>query len=384
MLSGSSALYNEANKQIVTPKLKVELRQNSYGVSWIGSSMASDKWSRGKAINWKGLMIIENDVYNSAGTTRISTTPVFDSYLDLGDTLAAYGMVGASNTAVMRYYSNNGTSWYNGMTLWHGTSIIDALQVTTEDVMYYKERVGLTTTTDFYTRQYRASVIKSRVNDGATWNANSIDSEVSWLSGYLTEQILNGVRKGDFDYLFYPFGSSNVFTKIPGGVESGYDIRSIQSDGKSLFYKKRLVQKLDSHSGVLTLSNSLAVGPSNYYLGLRIRINSYAQDIKSVGSGVTLITPHSYGTMYMKSKDLIDWTFPIVTGFKFQSDEWFMNVLGSTEYELRIVTALEEFDSKREFLDIYKGSSTIDLSDNILAYNNKDNERISLKLGNMK
>lgn len=426
MIAGSSALYNEPNNQIVTPKLKVELRQNSYGVSSRGVSMDTEFYSYGKGINFKDKMILGKDVYDTNGTTKLSTVPVGDAYLNLGDTLAAYG--GISTLNVQRYYSNNGVSWDSGETLFHGTSVIDALCVTAEDQIYYRKRRGISVLDRVTVNGgwiMHETEIHSRTKDGSTWRDYTIDDDVSFNQGITIQSPpeirpfqgghdsvhkLVGARDSNgLDHLYYQY-SSDVMHDV---YLSGYKVRSTTTDGEQLFEKKTLLENIDKHAGIFQLGNDLAKGLSYYYMPIVVKQPYYTVADKKWG-GVTGFDSVNYGVAYLRSPNLKEWSFPILTSWKgvtlyseyslgsdslddsTSRDDGDENYLylspincvagSSNEFDFRMAIGLSHrvSGSVRDFFTVFAGSSILDISDDVINYRNVNNERINLTLGNYK
>ena len=120
-------------------------------------------------------------------------------------------------------------------------------------------------------------------------------------------------------------------------------------------------------------------------------MNIFIQDTKVLGGGVTIVDNFSLGNFMMKSSNLRDWTFPVMLGHKFNyqvnyktNEPLKLNIVsGLSGYEYRMILLKYQFDPRRqEYIDVIKKSDVIDLSDDIVSYQNKGNERITLTLGN--
>lgn len=371
MLTGSSALHYESQKSSNTPSIKITLKENLIGISRYHYGR---NFSRGSGIVWN-----ENYFILSQGKVWLRGVSEANYQFEVGLTIHDYSkipigeFVDNGSTLLLFYHWPLAGSSHNiyriasgGGTIWGGTQIvvnnfserIKALAPTGSTRCYF---IGTTSTT------YQAQIHIANYNGG-------------WGNTLLYEGYFEQAKKSYHNQM----GAKSMDNEDIIIFEAGIGIRVLRTDGINVLGVNDLTntdsgEKSPSES-YNPLSNTshmsnLNKGSTYYYFAIK-----YKQDNIINEGGATYTSSTRIQTLLLKSNDMLNWSIPVYLGIT-------EHLVLAYSYDIPMVIAgTTAGDEVALFGDYYfrlsKGSSTVDVSNNIINYQNQNNERISLTLKN--
>lgn len=377
MFSGLSAIHYEGQKQTVTPVIKATLRENFKGItlpfirSDINSSRAQGIYFNNHYIifhldNLTSVKALTTFDRTSSGFTQIAQTLLSvpagaqdcegGKFIECGSTLIFYTFGNSVNVLfphnISRVISGDGVNWGASNFVFYGTSAIADITPISENKLYYMEDADIVAGT--YTRKY---VLRKLEFDGVSWGASTVSAGIHY------NPRIDGVSYAGVDVLCVnSAGSSRAV--ITAGSLVRKEVSVITTQDGDVFSEDNIL----SSENVLVRQRNLSIGASYYYLNLDTRVISY-----KLAGGVTTMYTDGGGQYVLRSVDPRSWSIPVFHGI--------------TAYPL--VTGGNTLPTYSLFgasvmMDINLGATSIDISDNIINYQNQNNERISLTLGNYK
>ena len=430
MIKGNSAINYEGEKQNTTPFIKAELKQNSIGISLpTGQVNFNPRYRNSTAImynnaNWLllghasdvGLMrsqLISRDYlttgYSASSFVSIDANALTSDLYSDGATAVAFFSVYNSGAKLSRRTSYGGTVWgvSTDETVYSGASLVLAIAATSNNRVYSLE-VGTTLGASMIFR----AILKCSEKTGVTWETETLKTKPIILNHIVeatgqggakipTAKIGNfmvGDRNDNEDVLLintsgvstsldalFGFNASAGSTFVTTSRLSSMGVRMIRTDGLNVFEEKDITDTR-TPGQVMQIDNfAKGMGMSNWYLNTEQSFISYDNQ-----SGVTSFTVDKVVANVMRSGDLQRWGNPVsgnlTSGASITdslTDSFSRNGRGiifnsgacNLEYGIWGDTNTYEIQS---------GASALDVSDDIISYSNKNNDRISLQLGNYK
>lgn len=389
MLQGSSALLYESQRQILTPSVKLTMKDGS---RFLGLSQMWNKFQFDDAIEWNGFYIgvgtttrtdyarvsvvtwdkgLSTLAYTNLGLYANSGSGGGGKFLNTGLTLMLFTR-GSSGDGLNIVFSTGGTAWGNteGMSM-GGASILD-MQPTGTTRVY----ITLRTFHDNELSNALGSIVAVANKGISFWGRTNIYTQYlnkpnfPPRSGRIVGRTVNNE-----DILLLMYGKARTsFGELTG--DDG--IKMIKADGYNSYFDRDLViagifspGQGVSRSTSIDLSN-MALGNSTYYFVTNRIIQT------NLGNAGTQTTPMI--TSIHRSTDLIHWSSGELIG---TGNSMFRNVgiiSGSTTnnpMEL-IINA-----GNTDWAFVGRGITSVDLSPYVQNYSNDNNERISITLGNM-
>lgn len=409
---GSSRLNNFFNSIFGTPKIKIEVNPGIYGASSIAfyptgqtySSLATVSGSSGAYIThapagilFKGNYIVHNSTTSGLSCNSITTytaggsvlsqigitnapIPQQGSFYDAGETLIFDYIGGASGLNIRRYFSNNGTSWVGSSIIYTGTSQINSLVTTAEDTIYFNEIIESNFSYPTSSSNWKAKInrLKRDTSFGVTNILSKYEpSDVLYPVASQHRACLAGYRVGNFDYLLYATGVSTTYSEAkPTGIKQ----LEIDSNTAYILNTKTVVSELQSDYQIDL--GSISKGITKYYMPMLIYNKS---------------TSKYLGIYFSSTLDFYTWSAPLKvsnTEGSFKPCIPLVIAGTSSNYPLLkfFITDYQELTSTAGVVAKYQKPHTYDMfigdkqdiSHLLIGYGNNNNERISIRLGNMR
>lgn len=320
--------------------------------------------------------------YDANGSTVLNKVRLFGSnstkFIKEDDILYAFTLRGTGTSMFSRRGTTDGENWF-GETHWSisGVSVSDFAPVSPTRMYLLTNRSGVGSTNDYKMMNIR--VVK---HTSGSWGATQVYdvSDVYNIpnSDYGQELVAKRIKDRDKDVVIYKYSSSiSAIEGIKGLVLDGIPTNSHGEFSIIDTVKNPGTTALSPLRGIV-MSN-IAEGNSAYYIAIRIRMSNFGVKI---GSSFDPL----YGALYWsKSKDLINWSAPIPFGTSSGYVTGAGIVSGLTdgiEFTSLGVSVLQEDQYLTKH--ILSEANEIDISDDIVAYQNTNNENISLVVNNSK
>lgn len=372
MLNGSSALNFEGSRQITKPTIELKIRENSLGVSaaLMGATPGTEgPLSRNRGVNFKGQYVFNFGAFfrfneNFTGRTRtVFSVSTGGDFLNLGNTLIYFYM---DNTSLRSMNTTDGINWGNsqiGISL--GNFLNLNLNVVGETELY--TTVGTSGSGNF-------KIVKI-INSGS-WGVTDIGNKAFHSNNAsATNYKLSARRVDNLDYFLFTTGKSTLNAQ----VNKVDDIHLAKTDGINL-YESGLLLEGDESKGPNSISY-VSQGVSRFYFTYHQHSESTTEtDI----TGITNTNWHLQESYMFSSPNMQDWTAPLYLG---QSARSATNdnvvevntVIAGLSDNIEVVLNGES----QNFISL-KGSTEIDISENLVSYSNTNNQRVTLTLGNYK
>ena len=391
MLQGSSAIQNIGKSEVTSPSLRITLQENyhienqmkSTSLAQISQSINEKKHAaiffNNRHVVYRGEAAgstIEHRVYSygalGTGATNSGLFTAFDfndptqrsSFVVTGNTLTLFYIVGYSK--IYTQHSGDGINWGGTQLAFTGNTNdpLDVVGVASDEC--YILRTGAS---------YRAKIQYYNVTSGASRQimAGAHYNEPA----YADPKQLTGFRGLYRDNLL--FVTRDINKSVLDDVSSE-KIYTFKSDTYS-YYDKRLVTEVGA-TGSINMS-SMSLGVSYAYVWFRLngvrRMRIGFNDIV-VGNFILKFNDDlDYAVEAGISRAITDYEtalFPeIIAGST--------NMTGSTSFEYRYLYRTVE-NSQYVVPTVVRRDTEVDVSDDIITYDNQDNSRISLILGNRK
>lgn len=408
MITGSSSIQFEPQKQLITPDIKVNMNGNLMRGTTIYnliSGFSHSGWPLGSAINFNNRNIYtiydqgfnqvlvfssgESDPLPSTGT-GVTCKMIFDilgnsmvflrnQFYQNGDTLELiytwYNNIGATRLGkISMITSIDGMAWGGSQLLYEEprnlywspdkTSPQDIIK-TSANIIYFNETEDNSTTMYIY----------SLLCNAGTWG----ETHLIVSDDYYTVR-MGGIRHENIDTIIYSAGDRNVLNQ--------QRIIQIQSDGVNLLNKQYLN---NSNNNEVIIVNKIVKGISYYHAFFEVGFNKYVYKYQYTWYGRTAVVAMDKMGYYTKSVDAWNWNNLMLLNIGITDNESnpfprsAILVNNTDDNDLRFLYYGLSVIAKRCFyIKSYAGTSTIDLSDNIINYQNQNNERVTLTLGNYK
>lgn len=383
MINGSSAINYEANKQIVTPAIKAEIRENYY-FKEVGVSAATARRVYGR---FKDLCLGYERDNESLITREWGTYAIIGSGITIGtgitwdkgiwdgkfyrvnDNLMQFYYVkhvDDNNHYIYRIETSGGTVWGNTELLYYGTSRIGSVAVGGVSQVYFTE--GVDFPWDYagglylYWGRY---FIKSLRYTGSTWEANDLYTEYNIMRENYYTTTLNASRDGnDIDAIIFACRDA-----LPVDYETS-GLRIITTDGVNLLDSREYVD-IKQHSYVIGMyAACFGAGTTLYALETEI---GYWERIE-LGGQLVAAEAFIVGGLY----SLAQGNYNNITALRKLTGRYASIIDGASEGNLFV------FSGPTVFQELWTGISSLDVSDDIMNYQNQNNNRISITLGNYK
>ena len=163
---------------------------------------------------------------------------------------------------------------------------------------------------------------------------------------------------------------------IGGRNSSGDGLHVIETDGVNLFSDTEVIDQNCQTDRRIILGNFVNVS-SMFYLPM------FIEDIRvAYYTGKPSVEFNQYGLHLMQSADFKNWSLPIyIGGSNYNDVNGNLNcgiISGGTMTNLFSIISM-----LGTRLDFNKGSSSLDVSANVIDYSNQNNERLTITLGNL-
>ena len=399
MLSGSSAIHFEGTKKITTPKIEATLRSNSIlrdetrtlfatPHSYDAIEFNNEYTSVGSLAfllpfsNTRTVASRDKAGVSTASTTIGRLGPA--KFHDSGETLLLF-MTGLSNKGVNVIHSNDGQAWGATDQVVTGTTVYD-LQPTSPTRFYALEAGGVSPGSEI-----REMVIKSYRKIGGAWGAtqlshrrlfSSVDHQI-----FLNETIGNipkliGGNSDEEDVLLV-----QAFPEPEGReIAPSNGIYQLRTDGLNTFEQGELIplsRNVGTSNTSLIRSSNIAKGRSLFYFAF-IETRTLA-----IRTGLLGSKELSLESFVMKSADLRNWSIATKVPVPEDPDLDTDNETGLRAILAGVTQATRDdmeitFGGQWDKKTIHTGISSLDISDDIMSYQNQNNQRVSLTLGNFK
>lgn len=422
MITGSSALQNAPRRQTISPRIEARLMLDDYQIA--GDNPATLGLSQGtlryflQAEHFNSKIVTIADYrgitptwmdYNVITLTEDGASILTNLYIKSGQTAGWSSSVdGAiaddrsirmwnSGTTLMLFYglgrnlmlrmSSNGVSWSGTTTLLTmGASLLD-IAPRSADRLYIATILGTSDNPSF-----RLNVAE---NKSSVWGSTQLSQQnflfrhnvgyqEAWQAGYY----INAYEDESDDRL-------TIVHKNPDPSIDNTMIASIRSDGFNLYSYHRIyepgVSTTADNSGINGLARMMALNAGLSYAYIPISYTDVSR-VKSLEDDIFVNFNVDYSllrtSLILRSCNGLDWhanileatgeeessvtSFGPITNFgavvtgRTDNVQWKYGVLGASRSSY-----------------ILQGNSSVDLSDKILSYNNDNNQRISLELGNI-
>ena len=398
MLTGSSAINYEGQKQLTTPSIKVELREGLYGVSTLGISFPFITKAH-HAVRYKNLFLIASGgarqdiaLWRKDSTRYSLLSFSSDTAWGVNDVAVAGNtavfFTAAWNSvpiAIKRHTSYGGTAWGASTmeSVYTGASTMDiySIAATSTNRIYFLEKAHDQGVSD----TIPVSLMCSDKSTGS-WITKRLQTKPMFIFQDTSVcRALVGCRVDNEDTLIVNCsgssrGAVNIFkySQVGGIPPTGTTIsitdaldsqglRVIKANGIGALGEFDIVDT--NAKNTIWETNSFAYGDTWYYLHAIRNLVSF----RATGGG-TVVSFDTDTSFVSRSQDMISWSN-------------FVRHLGDTMTSLiPLGESNMEYDliGTSSIVGVRGGASSLDVSDNIVNYSNKDNERISLTLGNFK
>lgn len=382
MIPGTSALQTQYQNQISTPKIRLTMTENWF-VSSVGQTTYFAGGNISQAARFNNNFVFgttTHDIYqvDSTGQSLVSQAnlsnadlTLFSNILNLGSTLSLISY--SVGHTFYRSYSTNGITW-------GGTEVLFCPGISKK--MY---KIIQTTADNFYFLYGASSSgfkLGSGTNVGNTWINGVTFDRATYLGSVFPTAIpqFTAYRSPtkDYDVLYLNAGST---TNASWVSRRGMDLYKYRSDGINIF--SRETDTLSRSSQDTVFIGDIAKGNSYYYMPHVMTKTSYR-----IINGSTVVLTERHNLQYLRSSDLENWTTSIDMGISQNSiipqglvdlavgKRPIMGALASgASFELMIASATI-------LVTMIGRQKSVDISDDILNYTNRNNNRISIMLSN--
>lgn len=406
MFTGSSALTNEAKRQISTPAVRLTLKEN---LNITSTTSFTDIPTLHDAIVWNDQIIFSG----ITGTNGVTQSLVIGTYANDGASQVNLEYIPAKSGAVVKFYdsgstllafytgvsnnnprdltdlrtriyllsSNDGKTWggtqliyTNGPTAFLSANLIDDLAPVGSTRMYFLD-------TDTVLSNDRRGAVNYAESPSGTWGSTEIYKPLFMNQGsYGTGNQINAAAFDNEDRVMIGIYDNSFVPRGPG-------VRILRTDGLEVREEFDLIDTtlsgVTADLSTMHMSN-LTKGESAYYFMVDYKdkslttINDPSTDAKTIETK----------GMLFASKDLLNWQtiYTNITGERavvFHGTSWIddleVGIMGLSFYD-----PLQARQGGGPYNQIWRGSSSLDISDNITSYSNQNNDRITLTLGNYK
>lgn len=425
MLEGSSALHYEGTKQVVSPRIRASMYLNDYA-NIVGVSNAH---SVGSVTNFNGYhLLVDTNRVGTGGATvyaygytngglqfefvsGIGTIPV-EAYSTNDLVTRFYNSPDGATLAMFRLFHSGGIPgivtdsidaiYSTGATAWGGTEsiatvgefIVDIAPVS-YDCIYYLQvsdsiewfvppgGSGLTT---FYYTSSVCDLCKVEYS-GSTWQrstiaGNFVVAEDGAENGSPYQRInpmdrlsINARRVDNFDYILLRSRRDDQPYSEP--TQESFGIRLIKTDGTNILGEKDIV---DTRAPIPRMFFSdISYGASTYYFTA-----TYTERVESIMAGNTIITVSDDQHVVFESPDMWHWSIgKHITGTSWGNrstgyNPVFAGLSGTNEKYSVMGSSVNAFVVNNSL----GSSGFVDISDDIIAYQNQNNDRVQITLGN--
>ncbi len=381
--TGSSALNYEPRRQMISPSLRITMREGlNYGTT-------VSPWPLASATDMiREMRMFKDKIFVSSLQMTPEAVPNFVSYdwnnatLYYSDnTNIPYDIFINGNTAVL-YYTNN-----------YGNSVLrDIYRMFTSDGITFGGSQGVITGSSYYifdlvsvgdSQLYAKSgqQVLSISKAGANWGQTILYNRDLDISDAIAPATGESSRK----YLLAQRFNNSIdrILLINGNADCGDGLHVIETDGLNVFSD---IEVLDMDTRIdrkICFGNFVGVS-GVYYLPIMV------DDIRnSQTDGLLDYRTEQYGLHLMQSMDFLNWSIPIYVGHSeiidlYDAVNCGIIAGGSLPYLFSILGKADAVGDTANRLDFFKGSSSLDVSKDIIDYSNQNNERVSLTLGNLK
>lgn len=399
----SSNLHNEGEKQIVSPNIKITMRENSYlgHTNYLGTT--NKDFASGCAIEFKGYLVANHSFkqilyrFNSdlSGQTTFGISNIYSClhshFLNTGNTLSYFYVGNEGDTMnLYRLITIDGINWGNTELISKDVGIVTGIAPTANHRVYW---TGYTkATTVGVGKPFRYNYLYY-AHLGTAWNINKVNfNNFQYNEDQTDARNIIGYRIGQEDILIlnmYETGSSFSWTKLESLSGYRHGIKILKSDGSETYSDFDLINTRIPPEDSILMSN-LSIGKSEYYFCIRQVIGKFTKtgsNMPFVSGGATKLYDKHINCYLFKSTDMVHWSNPIFLynseGVRTYDPEGLFNnpptvVAGTSNLPEFMILGCSQV------LYSMKGASELDISDNIISYQNSNNERISLTIGNFK
>jgi hypothetical protein len=395
MFDTTTALQNIGSTNIVTPNIRVKMRANTHYTTQTPFSRTARAFD---AIIFKDQYIIFGISSTVFGLGYLETTDLtgntiwainslnsaFNSvgrFKTTGETLGFFYTTSSGNTSVIRsLFSGDGITWGNSTLIYMGSSskILDLAPVGATR-LYSLRSLGTTIQT--------LATIDVHKNVGG-WGSTSIDSNAFYVHfGNEWDQdhkIVGDQISADQDRIIIQYADA------PGNKVG---LKTITTDHTKAFGDMNIVTSEPSTELRYITTTNLVKHSDTYYLGLQTFENNYVTD-----GGITQVFGYNSPLMYIKSQDLNNWSIPyIISGVTREYAglpglghigslaSGITSELNFTWFGVSHNLSVSQIVSQGERnVNVYTGKSQLDLSSDLIAYQNLNNERINMTIGNFR
>lgn len=399
MRSGSSALINESSKQINSPKLRVSLLEN---LNVTGTSSFVRMPALVDAIIFNNNLVCLGSTPDELGglktrviqtysldgaTQRLSLGTSIAHFYNAGNTLIAYSL--SAGSTMQRTFSTDGVTFTNPETINIIGASINGVSYNMIDIQatnvstFYITRLLEQQETDALDVQFwgtKRSIYSVR-NIGSTWGATLIYNMDAWqfdslgsFEGELIENFAHGILAANIG----PNLDRILIKGRRGASIKGEGMRVVDTDGLNIFGEREIVNTNPLYPRAFRLTNYVKSNNDYYFIA---SLEEQREGTAAEGIGICFLTTYSLGNFLFRSSNFRDWTIPVYLGPSLHDK--FPLVSGGSLGNLFTSFGSSRGDLKSK-LEFFMGTSTLDLSDNVISYSNQNNDRISLTLGNMK
>lgn len=378
MLTGSSALKLEGTKQITTPKIKAVLKGNlfaEYSNSITGVCQQGIGTYRAAVVFKDNLWVSiapDTYVFTADGVSfigkHVNLSP--ESFMVSGSTLVAY--FSGSQLSAFRNYSSQGVSFLlsgKGETLVSG---LDYRWITPVGDSQVYGFVNAGNTTFAGTGQRERFDLYSLRHNGSAWGATLLLKRMEYVGATtgVTQTVMGYASRISADTV------DRVVMKSSSKVATD-TLKVIDTDGLNVYREEDLFPITGSGLERIITPLGMAKSRGTYYLAYKLQ-----DDYFDTTTGVSISKTSISNTRVMASKDMLNWSNSVETKVPHQEAVLFAGESLTTPTEYTVLGVSR--GSNTEDIHVSKGVSELDLSENIISYNNSNNERITLTLGNYK
>lgn len=288
------------------------------------------------------------------------------NFIDTGSTLEYWYINDLGSTASLyRINSQDGETWGN-------TQIIHVVLGTDAAIGSVGGYGG---TIVYITKKQRSSQpgdqysLESIKWNGSAWGATTIYSNNIWLDEANTSQQINVIGNTSGHFILLNCGSSNG---ISGDSFRG--LRVIWTDGTNLLGEKEII---DTNNG----NFSAEQGPASFGLSnsrYAIPVTSFAYTTRKNTPTTQVEYTDSVNTQIIFSNDGWNWSIPIRTPPSFTENP-VCNGTSPNEFAIFSTSA-----AGGSVFHVRSRTLERDISADVISYQNQNNERISLRIGNFK
>lgn len=400
MIVGSSALNNQSNQKVVSPIIEVKLT-NSYfyqGISFGGAGLSG---VFPDAIYWKDAYYVYDNQqfirkysYKNGGLSYVMgmTIPgtswntgnfARTKFINEGNTLCLYGYANSSieSHSIYRYSCSNGLTWTSRETITAGISgytILGDIAPVIGDAVY-----ALELWSGFSQTRSIGDMWFYRRLGPSTWGGTIIYNKplaYPTKSGFPLQALGTtanlpqwGVTKPNTyeDYVYFNYTGSTG-----GGLSDIFSgMRTFDCNRFDMFNEREIIT--NNGPGYLNIiPYGMKKGASYYYHYFKL-VDSLYRYV----AGYTTQEDVTIGYFYQQSRNGYQWTIPRHVGPEYFNDgtknylEGPMAAGGATIPEMMIFTG-------QTAMCLWYETNEVDISGDVINYTNRDNEDVTITLGN--